>query len=98
MKLQDANDGPANLWRIAGWTLATFILLVPAVAMRFTPDVRWDAGDFVVMASMLLVVGGAIEGIVRYVPSTSVTKWGLAAAALLIFLAVWAELSVGILF
>ncbi len=82
-------------WRIAGWGLALVLLLTPAVAMRFTSEVNWTLSDFVVAAAMFLVVGTAIELVVRLVRSGS--KRALAIVAILgAFLWLWAELAVGV--
>lgn len=71
------------------------LLSIPLIAMQFTDQVDWKAGDFVVMGGLLLGVGIIIELTLRY---ASHTKWKviLIAATLLAFILVWLELAVGI--
>lgn len=73
------------------------ILLVPLVAMRFTDEVNWSAGDFLVAAVLLLGAGAILDLILRKLPGTG--RRLLAAGLLgLAFVYVWAELAVGIFF
>jgi hypothetical protein len=71
------------------------LLLVPAVAMQFTPEVSWGPGDFVVAAVLLFGAGAlAVLGF-AHVKGTG------RRAALLVGIAcslalVWAELAVGL--
>lgn len=71
------------------------LLLVPFIAMQFTDEVNWTAGDFVVMGTLLLVVGLVFELIVRRVKDKD-RRFVAAVVLLLAFLYVWAELAVGI--
>lgn len=83
-----------NPWRVAGWSALAILLLVPAVAMRFTAEVDWDETDFIVMGAMLLAVGLGVEFLFR----RSGSAWyrvGAAVAVLAAFLTVWANLAVG---
>lgn len=81
--------------RIAGWASLGALLLTPAVAMQFTPEVDWSPSDFVFAAVMFLVLGGAIEFIVRVIRSGSTRV--LAILTLVgAFLWLWAELAVGV--
>ena len=41
------------------------LLLIPFVAMQFTDEVKWSAGDFVIMAIVLAGIGLAYELIAR---------------------------------
>lgn len=78
------------------WGGAGALLLLPAVAMRFTEEVQWDAFDFLVMGGMLLAVCLAFETAVRLARD----KAYLVAAAIAVgasFLTVWANLAVGII-
>ncbi len=69
------------------------ILLIPLVAMQYTSEVNWTLSDFMVMGTMLLVVGILLELILR-----SKAKYRIAAAiaVVLAFLWLWAELAVGL--
>ncbi len=70
-------------------------LLIPLVAMQFTPEVNWTLIDFVVMGFLLTGVAVVIEFVLRYVKKKEY-KLGLILIILLLFLLVWAELAVGI--
>jgi len=80
----------------------TFILLgiaallsIPLIAMQFTDEVDWSAFDFLVMGILLLIVGIAIEMVLRKVSGAS-TRFLLLLLIGLLFLLIWAELAVGI--
>jgi peptidoglycan/LPS O-acetylase OafA/YrhL len=76
--------------------LATLvILLVPAVAMRFTDEVDWGPGDFLVGGALLAGSGLAYVFAARRVgrPPRRLLLGGSLGLALLL---VWAELAVGI--
>ena len=82
-------------WRIARWGVAAALLALPAVAMRFTPEVNWTGGDFVAAAVMLGLpllgydaVSARSEGFAY--------RAGAALALLAAFLLVWIDLAVGI--
>lgn len=78
-------------WRIAGWSFAAFLLLLPAIAMPFTDEVRWGPLDFLVFGTMLATAGAAIELAVRRTERRSHRVAAIATVAL-VFLAVWASL------
>ena len=71
------------------------ILLLPAVAMRFTDEVSWTLSDFVVAGALLLAAGLAFEFFARRsVSMRAKVTAGLAIAAVLVI--GWLELAVGI--
>lgn len=85
-----------NPWRIAGWSLAGVLLLLPLIAMRFTTEVNWTASDFVFAGVVFGSVGILFELAVRM----SRDPWyraGVAAALLASFLNVWANAAVGMI-
>lgn len=82
-------------WRMIGWGFLGALLLTPAIAMQFTTEVNWTFSDFIVAAAMFLVLGGAIEFIVRAIRSGS-TRLLAILAVVLAFLWLWAELAVGV--
>ena len=45
------------LWRVVMWGMIASLLVLPAVAMCFTPAVNWGAEDF--LAAAVLLVGEA---------------------------------------
>lgn len=83
-------------WRAALWGGAAALLLVPAVAMRFSDEVRWGPGSFLVMGALLMILCGLIE-----LGARLSTHWayrlGFALAALAGFTTVWVNLAVGMI-
>ncbi|NBW76351.1 MAG: hypothetical protein EBR34_11195 [Sphingomonadaceae bacterium] len=72
------------------------LLLVPAVAMQFTPEVNWGVEDFLAAAVLLGGGGLALEVAARLLADPR--KRALAALVILgLLLVLWAELAVGIL-
>lgn len=85
-----------NRWSLAIWGAAALLLLLPAVAMRFTSEVDWSAGDFVEMGVMLFLACGAYELAARLTGNTAYR----AATAIAIgtaFVTVWVNGAVGML-
>jgi hypothetical protein len=80
--------------RVLLGTLA--ILLVPAVAMRFTDEVNWGPGDFLVAGALLAGTGLAYVLAKRRIARRP-GRLLLGALLALGLLLVWAELAVGIL-
>ncbi len=80
--------------RRIGWSLAAAVLLVLAVAMIFTTEVNWGAGDFLAAALLPGLAGFGLEVAAR-LPRQRWRRRGavLVVAALAL---VWAELAVGI--
>lgn len=81
--------------RLALWAFAGLLLLIPAVAMQFTPEVNWDKEDFLAAAVLLGGAGLGIELAVRLIRSRRVMMLAIA-GVLAVLLLVWAELAVGI--
>jgi len=88
--------GGANPWRIAGWSFAALLLLLPLVAMHFTAEVNWTASDFAVAAVMIGAVGTAFEVTVRATRNTAY-RGALAIALAAAFLLIWINGAVGII-
>ncbi len=83
-------------WRIAAWTVAALILLLPLVAMQFTDEVNWEVADFVIAAALLVGVGVPYELAVRKTGNAAYrAAVGVALAAA--FLLVWVNGAVGII-
>lgn len=81
-----------SVLRVALVTAA--VLLVPLVAMQFTDEVDWSAGDFVVAGTLIIGAGIAFESLApRAGSGKQRTMIGLGVAAILIF--VWVSLAVG---
>lgn len=83
-------------WRIAGWSAAAVLLLLPLVAMQFTDEVNWSGADFVVFGALLACVGGAFELAARTTRSTAY-RAAVGVALLTAFILVWANGAVGII-
>lgn len=88
-------SGRGSRWTLVVWGGAACLLLLPFIAMRFTSEVNWGAGDFLIMAIMLGVVCGVIELVVRLSGSWAY-RLGAVAAIGAAFLITWANLAVGI--
>lgn len=93
----DARHGPN--WRLIGWGAAAALLALPALAMRVTAEMNWDAFDFLVWGAMLLAAGGVIElgARVRGGASRPAYQGGVAVATFAAFLLVWVDLAVGVI-
>ncbi len=85
-----------NRWRMAVWGTAAFLLLLPAVAMQFSPEPNWGPGDFLLMAAMLAGVCGAYE-IGARITANRCYRAGVVVAAVTSFLLVFVNLAVGII-
>ena len=90
------SDDMWKLFRPAMWVGAGLLLLLPAVAMQFTTEVRWDAEDFVAMGVMLLLACGSIESALR-ASADSAYRLGAIVAVAAAFLLLWVNLAVGII-
>lgn len=83
-----------NRWRLAGWTGALFLLLLPAVAMLFTDEMNWGAEDFAALGAMLLVAGLFFELTLR-ITGRKVYRIAGAFAIAAVFFLFWLKLAVG---
>lgn len=86
---------PAFAMRPLLWSAAALLLMVPLVAMQFTAEVNWGAEDF---AAGALLIGGLGLAIEIAFARVRMPLWRVAAigVAVFAFLAIWAELAVGI--
>lgn len=94
-KTMTSGKGGLAGWRIAAWTGAGLILLLPLVAMRFTDEVQWTAFDFLVAAGLLGALVGAFELVVR-LSGNGFYRAGVVIAALGAFLMLWVQGAVGL--
>jgi hypothetical protein len=83
-------------WRIAAWGTAAALLLLPAFAMRFTDEVRWDAADFVVFGTMLAVACGTCE-LAAKTSGSGAYRAAVGVAVAAAFVLAWMNLAVGII-
>ena len=86
----------SNFWRIALWSSAALLLLLPLVAMQFTEEVNWDLVDFAVFGSMLVGACGAYE-LAKRVTGDTAYRAAVAVAVAAAFILVWLSLGVGII-
>jgi len=78
------------------WLLAVLLMLAPAIAMRVTDQVNWQANDFIAFGVMLVIPGLALElANRRHGPSAYRTGVALGLAAA--FLLVWVNGAVGLI-
>jgi hypothetical protein len=85
-----------NPWRIAAWSIAALLLLLPLVAMQFTREVNWDAADFLFAGILIGSVGLLAELTVRTTTNLAFrAAVGFALAAS--FLIIWANGAVGMI-
>lgn len=90
-------NGSAKWWRlvrITGWSLAALVLLAPAVAMYFTPDVRWGPEDFL-FAALLVGASGLLFELVLRRSTSDAYRTGALLAIATTFLLVWSNAAVG---
>jgi len=86
-----------NRWRPVIWGTAAFLLLLPAIAMRFPGSgVDWDARDFIIMGAMFMLACGSYEVVVRISDNTSY-RAASGIAIVTAFLTVWVNLAAGML-
>ncbi len=82
-------------WRIARWSAAALVLLLPLAAMQFTDEVDWTLSDFVFAGILLSASLAAYELVARRTGDPCYRAGaGLAVAAL--FLLSWSNAAVGI--
>jgi hypothetical protein len=97
MMASNATTGRRGVpWRLVGWGTAGALLLLPLVAMQFTPEVNWTLSDFIFAGVMFGIVGGTFELAVRASGNASY-RLGAAIALVTAFLLVWINLAVGII-
>ena len=82
-------------WRIAGWTAAALLLLLPLVAMQFTDEVAWTLLDFVTAGSLLFGSALVYELATRNM-ITIKYRVAIGVVVMTALLYLWAELAVGI--
>ena len=89
-------DGAWKILRIAGWSFAAVLILLPAIAMQFTSEVDWDSRDFIIMGTVIGMIGLGTEFLVRQSGSTAY-RIGAVIAMATAFLTIWVNLAVGMI-
>jgi hypothetical protein len=95
----DVKAGDRRLWgwfRGVMWGGAALLLLLPALAMRWSGEVNWSAGDFVLAAVLLFGSAGLIELAARSKASMAY-RAGAAIAVGAGLLTLWANAAVGMI-
>lgn len=85
-----------TMWRVALWGTVAALLTLPAVAMQFTHEVQWSAGDFLFAAVLLGTLAALIDLSARRARGLA-HRIGGALAALTGFAQVWINSAVGII-
>lgn len=86
----------ASRSRVALWSFAAALLLLPLVAMQFTQEVNWTLADFLVFGTMLVIACGAYELATR-ASGNKTYRIAAGVAVATAFILVWANLAVGII-
>lgn len=92
----ETNMRGAMPWRLIGWGGAVALLAVPLVAMQFTSEVVWTAGDFRFAATMFGIVGCTFE-VAVHMSRNLAYRAGAALGLLAGLLLVWVNGAVGFL-
>lgn len=71
------------------------LLLIPLIAMQFSNEVSWSVYDFLIMGTLLSLVGLGVSTAWRFGKKNAARVLYIA-AILFLFLLIWAELAVGI--
>lgn len=74
---------------------ATFLLLIPFIAMQLTTEVKWSLSDFAIAGILLFGSALACEFVLRRF-RTPLQRFAICAAVLAALVLVWLELAVGI--
>jgi len=83
-----AASGGWTPWRIARWTAALVLLLIPAVMMRVSNEWHWGIGSFVVAGIMIGGVGLLYE-LAEKASGSRAYRVGVAIVLVTSFLTVW---------
>ena len=83
-------------FRKVGWSIGGLMLIAPLVAMQFTEEVDWNAGDFVFAALLIGGTGGLYELAAR-TTSGIAYRFGVGVALGAAFLTIWLSGAVGII-
>lgn len=86
----------ASWWRKGMWGGAALLLILPAIAMRFTQAVNWTGSDFIFAAILLFGSAGLIDAAARS-SRNAAYKAGVAIAVATAFLTIWANGAVGMI-
>ena len=71
------------------------LLFIPLIGMWITDEINWSPIDFIIMGSLLTLLGAGINFVINYTKNSN-NKTLYIGILVLIFLLIWTELSVGI--
>jgi len=71
------------------------LLFIPLIGMWITDEINWSPLDFIIMGSLLTLLGAGINFVINYTKNSN-NKTLYIGILVLIFLLIWAELSGGI--
>ena len=71
------------------------LLCIPLIGMWITDEINWSPLDFIIMGFLLTILGAGINFVINYTKNSN-NKTLYIGILVLIFLLIWAELSVGI--
>jgi len=86
----------SSKWRMAFWSGAGLLMLLPALAMQVSDEVAWDAVDFVILGALLAGVGIVLELTVRRTASVAYRS-AVAVALAAAFALIGANAAVGLI-
>ncbi|WP_313805620.1 hypothetical protein [Flavobacterium sp.] len=75
--------------------ITSILLVIPFVAMQFTPEVNWSVGDFVIAGALLFGTGFLIDLAIRKIPNRK-NRILICIAIALALVILWIDLAVGI--
>ena len=82
--------------RLVGWTLVAGLLVTPAIAMRFTDEVRWTLSDFI-FAGVILGGAGIVAELAVRASADRSYRIGAGLAVLACVLLLWLNAAVGVI-
>lgn len=86
----------SNRLRIAAWSAAAGLLLLPVIAMQLTREVSWNLADFLIAGALIGGTGLVFELAIR-ARSSGTYRAGAAVATFTAFLTIWINLAVGMI-
>lgn len=89
-------EGRRSRWRIAAWSAAGMLLLLPLFAMQVTDQVVWDVTDFAILATLLAGVGVTFELAARKTKNKA-HRFAVGVALAAAFILIWVNGAVGII-
>ena len=96
VKVENKGGRRGSRWRIAAWTVAGCVMLLPLVAMQFTDEVKWNAFDFI-FAGILIGGTGLVFELAAWKTANIAYRAAVGLALAATFLLIWINGAVGII-